>query len=133
MKIQKPAEGILKTNSWGDAMAYHVVCDCGQPDHSHNLWVEAEDTGITVTIYADVKSPWWSMNRFKQIWQLLTKGYIQYETVLTMSEQTALNYAETLKSAINNCKEFRATRERNGKIIDKNIEALRRATEGDCI
>ncbi len=110
MKLQTPAEGILKSNDWGDSKSYHVVCDCGQPDHSHNLWVEAEDTGITVTIYADVKSPWWSMNRFKQIWTLLTKGYLQHETVLTMNEQTAFNYAETLKKAIEDSKAFRKQR-----------------------
>ena len=115
MKAETPAQGILKTNTWGDAMAYHVVCDCGQPDHSHNLWVEAEDTGITVTIYADVKSPWWKFNRFKQMWQLLTTGYLQYETVLTMNEQTALNYAETLKKSINDVKTFREARHGNKK------------------
>lgn len=106
MKAQKPAEGILKTGQWGDAMSYHVVCGCGQPDHSHNLWIEAEDTGITVTIYADVKSPWCSMNRWKQMWTLLTKGYLQHETVLTMDKQTALNYAETLKNAIKDVERF---------------------------
>lgn len=107
MKLQTPAEGILKKGDFGDAKSYHVVCDCGQPDHAHNLWIEAEEVGITVTIYADVKSPWWKWNRFKQIWQLLTKGYIQYETVLTMNEQVALNYAETLKKAIEDVKRFK--------------------------
>ncbi len=110
MKTQTPAEGILKHNDWGDSKSYHVVCDCGADDHAHNLWVEAEDIGITVTIYATVKSPWWSMNRFKQIWSLLTKGYLQYETVLTMNEQTALNYSETLKTAINDVKQFKEAR-----------------------
>mgnify|MGYP006289638711 CR=1 FL=1 len=107
MKLQTPAEGILKSNEWGDTRSYHVICDCGQPDHSHNVWIEAEDTGITVTIYATVKSPWWKWNRFKQIWQLLTKGYIDYETVITFNEQVAFNYAETLKSAIEDVKIFK--------------------------
>ena len=107
MKLQTPAQGILKSNDWGDSKSYHVICDCGQPDHTHNLWVEAEDTGITVTIYVEVKSPWWSMNRWRQIWTLLIKGYLQQETVLTMNKQTALNYAETLKSAVKDVKEFK--------------------------
>jgi len=107
MKLQTPAEGILKKNDWGDAKTYHVVCDCGSEDHTHDLWIEAEDVGITVTIYATVKSPWWSMNRFKQIWTLLAKGYLEHQTVLTMNEQTALNYAETLKSAIKDVKDFK--------------------------
>jgi len=110
MKPQTPAEGILKKNDWGDSKLYHVVCDCGQSDHEHNLWIEAEDVGVTVTIYVTAKSSWWSMNRFKQIWSLLTKGYLQYETVLTMNEQSALNYSETLKTAINDVKQFKEAR-----------------------
>lgn len=107
MKAQTPAEGILKTGDFGDAMAYRVVCGCGQPDHEHNVWVEADETGIDVTIYATVKSPIWSMNRLKQMWRLMIDGYLEHETVVTMSEQQALNYAETLKSAIKDVETFR--------------------------
>jgi hypothetical protein len=110
MGAQKPAEGILKTSDWGDSKAYDVVCQCSDPNHTHHLWVEAEDTGITVTIYSTVKSPWWSMNRFKQIWTLLTKGYLEHETNLAMNEQTALNYSETLKLAIQDVKTFKKSR-----------------------
>ncbi len=129
MKPQIPAEGILKTNDWGDTKMYHVVCDCGSDDHTHNLWIEAEDIGVNVTIYATVKSPWWSMNRFKQIWTLLTKGYLEHQTVLTMSKQTALNYAETLKVAIKDVEEFR------GKTaLKKETEkVLKEANEQDCV
>jgi hypothetical protein len=124
---QTPAEGILKKNDWGDAKMYHVVCDCGQPDHEHNLWVEADETGISVTIYATVKSPWWSMNRFKQIWSLIIKGHLQHETVLTMNEQSAINYAETLKSAVKDVKEFRS---KNNPLTRA---ASKIANEGDCV
>lgn len=127
IKVQAPAEGILKKNDWGDAKMYHVVCDCGGDDHSHDLWIEAEDIGINVTIYATVKSPWWSMNRFKQIWTLLTKGYLEHQTVLTMNEQTAFNYAETLKSAIKDVKAFKAKTDPITKAASK------LATEGDCV
>ena len=109
MKAQTPAEGILKKNDWGDAKMYHVVCDCGESDHEHNLWVEADETGISVNIYVTVKSPWWSMNRFKQIWTVLTNGYLKHETTITMNEQAAFNYAETLKSAVKDVKEFKTT------------------------
>lgn len=111
MKAEAPAQGIMKTGSWGSSMSYKVACDCGQPDHEHNVWVEAEDTGINVIVYVNVKSPFWSMNRFKQIWALLTKGYLQHETVITMSEQEALNYSETLKTAIQDAKDFREKRQ----------------------
>ena len=110
MEPQKPAQGIMKTGDWGDAVSYQIICDCHSPDHNHTLWVEAEITGINVTIYTNVKSKFWSMNRFKQIWILLTKGYLEQETVLTMNEQTALNYSETLKKAIDDVQQFREKR-----------------------
>ncbi len=107
MKAQEPAEGIMKTGDWGDTKSYKIVCDCGQSDHEHNVFVESEHGFINVTIYVDVKSAFWSANRFKQIWTLLTKGYLEHETVVTMNEQEALNYSETLKSAIQDIKKFK--------------------------
>jgi hypothetical protein len=100
MKAQTPAEGILKTNDWGDSKVYQVVCGCGDTGHTHNLWVESDETGINVTLYVNVKSPLWSLNRWKQIWTLLVNGYLTHESTLYMSEQQALNYAETITSAI---------------------------------
>lgn len=110
MKAQTPAEGILKRNDWGNTKLYQIVCDCGNDEHDHQLWVEAEDSFVTVTVYTTVKSDFWSKTRFKQVWDLLTKGYVKYESSLIMKEQEALNYAETLKSAVNDCKEFRKQR-----------------------
>jgi hypothetical protein len=107
MKPQEPAQGIMQTGNWGDTKSYKVVCDCGQPDHEHNVFVESEHGYINVTIYVNVKSKFWSVNRFKQIWTLLTKGYLEHETVVTMNEQEALNYAETLRSAIQDVKTFK--------------------------
>ena len=108
MTPQIPAEGILKQGDYGDSKMYHVVCECGSDDHVHNLWVEAEDTGVNVIIYTTVKSPWWKWNRFKQVWFLLTRGYLEQEACLIMKEQTALNYAETIKLAVKDVSEFRS-------------------------
>jgi transposase len=107
MKSQTPAEGILKRHDWGDSKVYQIICDCGQDNHTHNMWVEADGCNISVTIYVDVKSPWYSLNRFKQIWTLLSTGYLQHETSLAMSKQQALNYADTLKKAIQDVEKFR--------------------------
>lgn len=107
MKPQIPAEGILKKNDWGNAKAYQIICGCGDAAHDHNLWVEADDTGVNITIYVNVKSPLWSINRWQQAWELLTKGYLSYESTLYMSEQQALNYSETIKSAVNDVKTFK--------------------------
>ena len=110
MIAQAPAQGILQINDWGHSKMYKAVCECGQDDHSHILDVEADDIGVNVTIYTTVKSKWYSMNRFKQIWLLLTKGYIEEETVITMDKQVALNYANVLQLAIKDTEEFRNAR-----------------------
>jgi hypothetical protein len=135
MKAQTPAEGILKTNDFGDSKWYKVVCGCGQSDHELNFEVEADEAGVNVNIYATVKTDYWSESikkrydidnpwqqefdwfwkdlwnglvaKLKLTWTVWTKGYIQCETTITMSEQQALNYAETLKSAIQDVKDFK--------------------------
>ena len=100
MQAQKPAEGILKRNDWGDTKTYSVTCDCGCNDHTHNVWVEADNTGVTVNTYTMQKTNFWSMTRWQHMWKLLTTGYVELESSNIMSAQQALNYAETLKSAV---------------------------------
>jgi hypothetical protein len=106
MKAQIPAERIYKHNEWGDAVMYGVPCECTDPNHQHDVWIEADETGVNVTTYTTQKTKWWEINRFKIIWTLLTKGYVEYEANIIMSKQQALNYAETLKKAIKDVEEF---------------------------
>lgn len=107
MLSEIPAVGILKRSDWGDSKCYQVVCDCHQPDHDHNVWVEADETGVTVTTYTTQKSKPWSLNRWQTIWILLTKGYVEYEANICMDKQQAINYADTLKAAIVDVEIFR--------------------------
>jgi hypothetical protein len=134
IKAQTPAEGILKTNDWGNSKWYQVVCGCGQPDHTLTVEVEADDMGVNVNTYVTAKSDYWTntfkkrydidspwlqefdwfwkdlvngvVTRLKLTWTVWTRGYVQTESTITMSEQQALNYAETLKSAIKDVKDF---------------------------
>ncbi len=143
MKSQIPAEGILKRNDFGDSKYYQVICGCGQEYHDHNVEVEADETGINVNVYVSVKTDYWSeavkkrydidsiwlqefdwavndifngfVTRLKLTWSIWTKGYLRCETTITMNEQQTLNYAETLKSAVKDVKEFKQAREtKNG-------------------
>ena len=107
MKAQTPAEGILQTRDWGNSKSYTVTCECCGGDCAHNVWVEADETGVTVNTYTEQKTNFWSMNRWQHIWKLLTTGCIEYEASIIMSEQQALNYAETLKSAIKDVRTFK--------------------------
>jgi hypothetical protein len=107
MESQIPAVGILKRNDWGNSMTYQVVCQCGDSNHDHNVWIEAEDTGVSVITYTQQKSKWWELNRWHKIWTLLTRGYIEYEASIVMGEQQAVNYANTLLTAIEDVKKFK--------------------------
>ena len=102
MKPQTPAEGILKRNEWGDSISYQVTCTCGDANHDHNVWVEVDPdiNEVIVNTYTTQKSKWWEQTRWRTIWTLLTRGYVEYEANIIMSKQQALNYAETLKQAV---------------------------------
>lgn len=115
MEAQSPAQGILINNDFGDSKFYTVVCSCGNPDDELRLEVEADECNVTVHIWNTVKTNWWdkSANRFKLIWKLLTKGYLEYESWTLLNRQQALNFAETLKSAINDVEQFRNERKSN--------------------
>ncbi len=154
MKAQTPAEGILKTNDWGDSRVYKVVCECGQSDHEHNVWVESDSGSVNVNIYTTVKtnasdesikpnynidSIW--LQEFDLFWKSLynglvrrvkltksiwIKGYVDYETTISMTEQQAFNYAETLKSAVKDVAQFRKEKSEKSTIV-------RIAEQGDCV
>ena len=125
MKMQIPAEGIMQTNNWGNSKVYRIACNCGDENHNHNMWVEADDCDIVVTIYTTGKTNFWSKTRWYHIWTLLTKGYIDTESAVHLNKQQALNYAETLKSAITDVEGFRA--ERREKSATTKL-----AEQGDC-
>lgn len=111
MKSQRPAEGILIHRDYGDAKMYTVTCECCSTDCSQSVWVEADDTGVTVTTYTKQKTKWWELNRWQKMWTLLTKGYIEYEASIIMSEQQTRNYAAVLESATTDVAAFRKQRQ----------------------
>ncbi len=102
-KYQPPAQGIMQTADFSDAHSYKVAGSCGHTDHNHDVWIELEPdiNEISVTVYTHVAS---HTNRWRLIWQLLTQGYIKLETSLLLTEQQALNYAETVKRSIKQLK-----------------------------
>jgi hypothetical protein len=159
MKAEAPAEGILKRGDYGDSKWYQVVCGCGQEYHDHNFEVEASETGVDVHVHMTVKSDYWGeivekhynidsiywqevdwfwkdlVNNFvrkvKVTWEVWTTGAVTAQTTITMTEQQALNYAETLKNAIDDVKHFKE--ERKWKNDLQNRVAKRLAEETDCV
>ena len=135
ISAQDPAEGILKTSDFGDSKFYKVVCGCGQDDHSIDFEVEAAETGVNVNTFVTVKTDYWTetvkkrydidntwqqefdwfwkdlvnglIARLKLTWAVWTKGYVECQTTIAMSEQQTINYAETLKKAVEDVKNFK--------------------------
>jgi len=135
MTPQEPAEGILLQNDWGATKVYEVTCSCGTDDHSHRIWVEADDDRVTVATLTKQETNFWTKvveprydieNEFLQKinWFVtgfingiatrirLTKniwfdGYVTYESFTMLTEQQALNYATVLQTAIKDVAEFK--------------------------
>ena len=122
MKAQEPALGILKMNEWGHSKMYKIECSCGNDTCAHIIDIEADQFDIAVTIYTTPKTKWWQMSRWTQIWTLLTKGYLEYETTLCLDKQVALNYAETLKSAVADVEKFQSEKKALKEVQSQKVE-----------
>lgn len=130
MTPQQPAQGVLLINDWGTSKMYKAVCECGNDDCTHTLDIEADETGVIVTIYTTTRTNFWSKNRWQHIWKLLTKGYTDFETCIIMKKQVALNYANVLQSSVKEVDEMRKM-SKEERLERKRQAAI--AQEGDCI
>ena len=143
------------TGDYGDSKFYKVACSCGQPDHDIDFEVEATDTGVNVNTYVTTKTDYWTetvkkrydidsqwlqemdwvwkdlvnglVTRVKLSWTVWTRGYIKTQTTTAMTEQQAINYAETLKSAVDDVKKFRSKNDPTTTATSKIAE------QGDCV
>jgi hypothetical protein len=153
MEAQKPAEGILLQKDWGDSKMYAAVCDCTSDDCTHTLDIEADEFHVTVSIYTTQHTNFWRrsveprynidsiwlqefnwfwtslwnglVNRLRLTRDIWFKGYVKYQSSLILNEQMALNYSETLRSAMNDVKVFKSGRK------EKSATA-KLAEQGDC-
>lgn len=119
MDYQPPAEGILLEKDLGANKYYTVYCECGDEKHRIKLSVETDDNLVTVSHYVNITSCWWNdkptkfdfvnaiVHRLVTTWHLWTKGYVECESHILLNEQTALNFSETLKKAIQDVKEIK--------------------------
>lgn len=143
MKSELPAEGIMKTHDWGNSKMFRVSCQCGNPDDDIDFEIEADDNSVTVTTYTTQKTnfwyeqipvnynsedPWYGevqyattniwngfIRRCKLTWDIWFKGYVKYQQSTVMTEQQAINYADTLKIAVMSVKEFQVSNHKDKK------------------
>ena len=109
MKTQPAAEGILKMNDWGDSKVYRVPCSCGDGECGHDTFIEIESDAynIVVSIFVKTQTRFWDRKRWRDMWHLLTKGYIESYSDVHLTQQQAFNYATTLINSVHDLEEFR--------------------------
>lgn len=106
MKAQTPAKGILQTGDWSDAKSFMINCDCTDPYHAVDMWIEVNrDTDIEtvdVIFYVKTTNDYWreGYSRIKAAWDILTKGVHTQSNTLLLDKQSALNFAEAIKRTV---------------------------------
>lgn len=93
LQPQSPAEGI---SQHGEDF-YHISCECTDFEHAVVMVRnnDEEFSDVEVEFYVNSHTPW-DKNRFRQIWDLLSKGYIEYQSSILLSKQSALNMGTKL-------------------------------------
>ena len=110
MKNQEPMKGVsLLTDFRDGTKAYRINCDCHECTHDVTVWIEVDRLfkdcrDISVTFYADSRSSWLSKDRWKNLWRLLTKGYVETHNELILSEEVARNMTQVILSTIEDCR-----------------------------
>ena len=107
MKSENPAWGISKQGDYGDSIWYHIECECTDPDHCHTVEVEADPKtrDVSVHLYTEVSTPFWSKSRWKMIWEILSTGRAKHQACIILRPQSAVNYSAALKDAAKHVKE----------------------------
>lgn len=117
MDIEQAATGVCKMRDYYDGSSvFRVTCDCmnSECDHVVDVEYDEEVQDVTVTIYGTLKTRYWDGSRFKWIWQMLTKGYVDVESSTVLNKQAALNYAGALNKAVDNLDMIQAQKKLEG-------------------
>jgi len=106
MKAQAPAQGISLDNDWGDAKTFNVECDCTSDDHAVKMWIEvqrdADIPDVEVSFYVTTWTPAWAGwgQRLRAVYDILFKGVHKQEHHMLLNKQSALNFAEAIKTTV---------------------------------
>ncbi len=104
MRAQKAAKGIMLQGDWTNAKAFHIPCECTDPDHGVDMWIEVDREQdlecVNVTFYVKTTNEFWreGYSRIRAAWDILTKGVHTQSQTLILDKQSALNMAEAIKS-----------------------------------
>jgi hypothetical protein len=111
MEAQPPAQGIMLDRDYGGSKSYTIACDCTDPDHSVDMWIELEGDkdcrDVTMTFFVNTTTPFWKegFSRIKAAWTILVHGYREDHHSLILNKQAALNVANTITTVITELEE----------------------------
>lgn len=107
MKAERPALGISRSMSYPDAQVYHVDCECTDPDHAVNVWIEVstqEDMHceVEVTFYVQTSLAGWRRlpQRIAEAWRVLRNADSERYHSLLLNKQAALNLGGAIEASI---------------------------------
>ena len=130
MDAQTPAVGISKGHDFPNSKYFNVPCECGC-DGEITFSVDVDDDVITAHLYSKTETNYWRnrfdydykndswlvyalkyrandwYNRIAVAWTALTRGYVETEAYVLLSEQQTVNFAAVLTDSV---EEFRARR-----------------------
>jgi len=136
MTPQTPAVGISKSHEFPNSKYFKVPCECGC-DGEITFSVDVDDDIITAHIYSKTETNYWRnrfsydyvndswlvyavksrvndwYNRVAVAWVALTKGYVETEAYVLLSEQQAVNFSAVLSDAVAEYQSRRTTNKEN--------------------
>jgi hypothetical protein len=109
--METPAQGIMLDREYGGSKTYTIGCDCHNPEHAVNMWIELEGDGdcrdVTMTFFVNTTTPFWKegFSRVKAAWDILVHGYREDQHSLILNKRAALNVANTITTVIKELEE----------------------------
>ncbi len=106
MTPQKPAQGIMQTGDYVGAKSFQVACDCGSDDHAAKMWIEVQSDkdfpSVEVSFYVTTWTPIWGSwrERLRALYEILFTGVHKQEHHLILDKQSAINFADAIKTTV---------------------------------
>lgn len=110
-KKSAPAHNIMKTGEWPDADSYRVACDCHDPAHDLDVWIELESDSetqdVTLTFHKELYTPIWEsgFNRFREALRILFGGTSRVSGSIILKKSVAENLLATMQQSIDRLKQ----------------------------
>lgn len=111
------SKNICKTHEFDKSVFYKAHCSCSSENHTQTLVLDVEDEQLYLRIYHKVFcAAFWCPINFNQIlkdfyirlklaYQILTKGYVEYEGEFIFEDETSIqDYINALQEGLNKIK-----------------------------